>query len=101
MESVPDSVRGRVFGLFMLGAGLLGNLAHWMVGAAVQKLGPEAAMARAYYPIYGVLSLTVLISLFGLPCLYAIRKREHALKAHPTGSSTQSAILNPQSAIEK
>ena len=32
MEAVPDSVRGRVFGLFITVGGLIGNLSHWLVG---------------------------------------------------------------------
>ncbi len=47
MESVPDAVRGRVFGLFITIGGLLGNISHWAVGAAVQKLGPNAALPSA------------------------------------------------------
>src|SRR6202035_1581686 len=77
MESVPDSVRGRVFGLFITMGGFLGNISHWAVGAAVKKLGPNAASPQAYYPLYGVLASLVLCSLIGLPCLNAIRKREH------------------------
>jgi MFS family permease len=39
MESVPDAVRGRVFGLFITIGGLLGNLSHWIAGDAVKRLG--------------------------------------------------------------
>jgi MFS family permease len=77
MDSVPDSVRGRVFGLFITVGGLAGNLAHWAVGNWVKQLGPNAASAARYQPLYGLLSLLVLLSLAGLPCLHAIRKREH------------------------
>jgi MFS family permease len=76
MESVHDSVRGRVFGAFITLAGTAGNLAHWAVGAWVKRLGPDAANPSAYYPIYAVLALLVVLSLAGLPCLRAIRKRE-------------------------
>ncbi len=76
VQSVPDSVRGRVFGLFITMGGLLGNSAHWAVGAAVRQLGPEAASPRAYYPLYYTLATMMLLSLGGLPCLHAIRRRE-------------------------
>jgi len=32
MESVPDAIRGRIFGLFITVGGLVGNLSHWLVG---------------------------------------------------------------------
>ncbi len=76
MESVHDSVRGRVFGLFITFGGLIGNFAHWAVGHWVKRLGENAALPRAYYPIYGLLALLILISLAGLPCLHRIRKKE-------------------------
>ena len=39
MESVPDAVRGRVFGLFITTGGLIGNISHWAVGDFVKNLG--------------------------------------------------------------
>ncbi len=81
MESVPDSVRGRVFGLFITAGGLVGNLAHWVVGVAVKRLGPDAALPQSYYPFYFGLAGLVVLSLAGLPCLHAIRKREHLADA--------------------
>lgn len=76
MEAVPDAVRGRAFGFFITVAGLVGNLSHWMAGNWVKSLGPNAHSARAYYPLYSQLSFLLLLSLLGLPCLHAIRKRE-------------------------
>lgn len=83
MESVPDAVRGRVFGLFITIGGVCGSLAPWILGEWVKKLGEGAAgNPSAFYPLYGLLTATVLLSLIGLPCLHAIRKREQALE-HP------------------
>jgi MFS family permease len=76
MESVPDAVRGRVFGLFVMTGGVIGNLAHWIVGEKVKQLGAAAGSSAAYYPIYGTLALLLLLSLLGLLCLNPIRKRE-------------------------
>ena len=76
MESVPDAVRGRVFGFFITVGGLVGNLSHWLVGKWVQNLGPDAASPAGFYPVYGALACLVLLSLAGLPFLHAIRKRE-------------------------
>jgi MFS family permease len=79
MESVPDAVRGRVFGIFVMTGGVIGNLAHWVVGARVRQLGTAASSVNSYYPIYGGLAVLLLLSLSGLLCLNPIRKRE-ALK---------------------
>lgn len=76
MESVHDSIRGRVFGLFITFGGLFGNLSHWVMGHWVKRLGTEATAPGSYYPIFGMLALFVLLSLVGLPCLHRIRKRE-------------------------
>ncbi len=76
MESVPDSVRGRVFGLFVMGGGILGNLSHWVVGAKVRQMGQTAASASSYFPIYAGLAMVLLLSLAGLLCLGPIQKRE-------------------------
>ena len=93
MESVPDSVRGRVFGLFITIGGLLGNLSHWIVGRWVESFGARATELRAYYPLYGWLALFLLCSLAGLPCLRAIRKRELAVQP-------ASALHTPHSALK-
>jgi MFS family permease len=77
MESVPDDVRGRVFGLWITIGGLLGNLSHWLVGHWVETLGAADDKPSAYYQIYGGLALLLVFSSIGLPCLHAIRKREH------------------------
>ena len=76
MESVPDAVRGRVFGIFVMTGGVIGNLSHWIVGAKVKQLGAAASSVHSYYSIYAVLALMLLLSLSGLLCLNPIRKRE-------------------------
>lgn len=77
MEAVHDSVRGRVFGLFITIGGLVGNLAHWLAGSWVNHLGDRSRDAAAYYPMYSLLALFILVSFIGLPFLHAIRRREH------------------------
>jgi MFS family permease len=77
MESVPDAVRGRVFGLFITVGGILGNLAHWLVGRWVEHLGATAAEPARYHAFYLLLAALLLLSLPGLMCLREIRKREH------------------------
>lgn len=79
MESVHQSVRGRAFGFFITIGGVVGNLAHWLMGLWVQQLGPRDSSASAYYPIYGTLAALILISLLGLPMLNHLRREEKAL----------------------
>lgn len=77
MESVPDAVRGRIYGLFISVGGLVGQLSHWIVGDQVKRMGDAAHAAASYFILYGVLALLLLLSLAGLPCLRAVSKREH------------------------
>jgi MFS transporter, FSR family, fosmidomycin resistance protein len=74
MESVHDSVRGRVFGLFITSAGFIGNLAHWLVAAWSRNLPSHSP--QAYYPIYNRLALLAAASMIGLLCLRALRRRD-------------------------
>jgi MFS transporter, FSR family, fosmidomycin resistance protein len=76
MESVPDAVRGRVLGLFVLTGGVIGNLSHWAVGAKVKQMGEAAHQASAYFPLYAGMAGLLLLALSGLLCLHAIQKRE-------------------------
>ena len=76
MESVPDAVRGRVFGLFITIGGLLGNLSHWIAGDAVNRLGKSSTTIEAYFPLYYGLAAFVVISLLGLLGLNTLRNRE-------------------------
>lgn len=77
MQSVPDAVRGRVFGLFITLGGLVGNLSHWVAGAQVKRMGEAAQTTTSYFWLYNALAVLALVSLAGLACLHAIRKREH------------------------
>jgi len=77
MQSVPDAVRGRVFGLFITVGGLVGNLSHWIMGNEVKHMGDSAHEPATYFTLYGALAGLLVLSLLGLPCLHAIRKREH------------------------
>lgn len=76
MESVPDAMRGRVFGFFITIGGLVGNVSHWLAGKWVHQLGAAAESAASFYPAYAFLGCLVFLSVLGLPCLKAIRRRE-------------------------
>jgi FSR family fosmidomycin resistance protein-like MFS transporter len=88
MEAVPDSVRGRVFGLFITIGGLLGNLSHYLMGKWVVSFGARAYEVPAYYSLYAWLAVFLLASLIGLPCLRALRAREKKIHA-PLSSHVQ------------
>lgn len=81
MNAVPHHVRGRVFGVFITIGGILGNLAHWLMGSWVERLADSANRAASYPPIYRCLAVLMILALFALPCLRALRKREQAAAA--------------------
>jgi MFS family permease len=91
MEAVHDSVRGRVFGLFITIGGLVGNLAHWQAGDWVKRLAARASSPESYHTYYLWLAGLLLVSLAGLPCLHALRKREEQLE--PSMIKSHSARL--------
>ena len=76
MESVHDSVRGRVFGCFITIGGMLGNLSHWFVGDWVKRLGAAANTPSGYFGLYNLLAVFVVLSIAGLACLHGLRKRD-------------------------
>jgi MFS family permease len=90
MESVHDSVRGRVFGLFITIGGLLGNISHWFVGHWVESLGAGASVVANYFGIYNILAGMLLMSLVGLACLHAVRRRDHDVFDHKINRKSQS-----------
>jgi MFS family permease len=77
MQSVPDAVRGRVFGIYVMITGFVGGLAAWVVGLLVKQMGDAARVGHNYFVLYAAVGGLGLLALAGLPCLHAIRKREH------------------------
>lgn len=77
MQSVPDAVRGRVFGIYVTITGFVGGLAAWVIGLLVKHMGDAAVAPHNYFALYGAVGGLGLLALMGLPCLHAIRKREH------------------------
>lgn len=90
MESVHDSVRGRVFGCFITIGGLLGNLSHWFVGEWVKNLKTTAHDTQSYFSIYGLLALFVVLSLAGLYFLRGLGR------VAPQPVTTPLQPLNPE-----
>ncbi len=89
MQAVPDAIRGRFFGLFITLGGLFGNLSHWIIGSWVQQLGPQAADARSYSPLFAALAVMLGLSTFALlflrrlPGIWAARPAETAPSSPP------------------
>jgi FSR family fosmidomycin resistance protein-like MFS transporter len=77
MQSVPDAVRGRVFGVYVMITGFVGALAPWVVGLLVKHMGDTAGVESGYFALYGIVGALGMLALAGLPGLHAIRKREH------------------------
>jgi hypothetical protein len=48
------------------------------MGIWVEKLGPRSGIVASYYPIYGTLTIFILLSLLGLPLMHKLRKIEIA-----------------------
>ncbi|MSR64168.1 MAG: MFS transporter [Verrucomicrobiae bacterium] len=69
MESVPDRVRGRVFGVFVTVCGLIGSTGPWVMGHISDLLDERKTSVSAYGPIYLSLAGLILASLIGLPLL--------------------------------
>ena len=92
MESVPDAVRGRVFGLFITIGGLLGNLSHWIIGRWVENLGETRNQVASYYLPYTVMAVCILLSLGGLVCLHRLRRARTPMASPPF-------VTNPASTI--
>ncbi len=77
MQSVPDNVRGRVFGIYVMITGFVGSLAPWVVGTQVKNTDDTASSGPNYFVLYAAMGALGLVALAGVPCLHAIRKREH------------------------
>ena len=58
-----------------------------MVGNRVKELGVRAYSVEGYYSLFTLLAFLLLLSLLGLPCLNAIRKREKPGGRPVTGDS--------------
>lgn len=97
MESVPDAVRGRVFGLFITVGGLIGNMSHWVIGASVEALGTNAGKDTSYAGIYASLSGLMVASLGGLAALHRLRRSAQPACIHT--AATASSNLPPPGGI--
>lgn len=79
MVAVPAATRGRAFGVFLTFGFVVGNLAHWVAGEWVRRLGDRASQTASYFGFYAGLGLLILASLSALLCLGALRRRQQAI----------------------
>jgi len=95
MQAVPDSVRGRVFGLFITVGGCVGNISHWIVGAWVHDLGEAAKVPAGYHGIYAGLACLIIGSLVALPGLRVLHRREQSAIAAATSPVPPASRATP------
>jgi len=72
MESIPERVRGQVFGLFIAISGVFGGLSHWLMGAWVNSLKEQSQMS--YVPLFSTLGFLIAISVVAMTFLKPIQK---------------------------
>ena len=75
-ESVPDRLRGRVLGLFITVAGVIGAAAPWAMGRVSDQLGERVSEQSAYAPTFALLGTCVAGSALGLLVLRQFRRRQ-------------------------
>lgn len=85
VQSVPDAVRGRVFGFYVMITGVVGALAPWIIGLRMKFIAGTMHEERSYHGLFTALGCLGLLVLAGVPCLHAIRKREHLADAAGPG----------------
>ncbi len=83
MDSVPSASRGRLFGLFILISGMLGNFSHWGIGKWVAEMGPLAAEPASYRVGFGALAILIWLSMIGLLCLQMLGCRSTGALREP------------------
>jgi MFS family permease len=72
MGSVPERIRGRVFGFWITVGGGTASFAHWAMGNWVHVL-PQQNI-ESYRPLFIFLASLILVSLLGIPCLRNLLK---------------------------
>ena len=72
MESVPDALRGRMFGMFITISGTISSFAHWAMGSVADSLQHRAAEAKTallatdFAPWYALLAALIAVSVVGV-----------------------------------
>jgi len=75
MESVPDALRGRAFGMFITVSGVIASFAHWAMGAAADSLDQRALTPASFVPWYAFLAVLIALGVLGVPAIRWLRRR--------------------------
>ena len=84
MESVPDAMRGRTFGVFITVGGTISSFAHGVMGNVADSLQHRAAetktalLAGDFAPWYAMLAALIAMSVIGIPGIRWLRKLQTA-----------------------
>jgi FSR family fosmidomycin resistance protein-like MFS transporter len=84
MESVPDVLRGRTFGVFITVGGTIASFAHWAMGKVADALQHRAAetntslVAGDFAPWYLLLAALIAVSVIGVHGIRWLRKLQAA-----------------------
>ena len=84
MESVPDVLRGRTFGVFITVGGTISSFAHWAMGKVADSLQQHAAetntalLASDFAPWYALLAALIAVSVVGIHGIRWLRKLQAA-----------------------
>jgi len=84
MESVPDVLRGRTFGVFITVGGTIASFAHWAMGKVADSLqhraaGTNTALAAGdFAPWYMLLAALIAVSVIGIQGIRWLRKLQTA-----------------------
>ncbi|MFA6564845.1 MAG: MFS transporter [Verrucomicrobiia bacterium] len=84
MESVPDVLRGRTFGVFITVGGTIASFAHWAMGKVADSLQHRAAetntalAAGDFAPWYALLAALIAVSVIGIHGIRWLRKLQTA-----------------------
>lgn len=74
LESVPDTMRGRTFGMFLTVNGIIASLAHWAMGRVADALRERALTPEAYVPWFIGLAALIASGLLGVPAIRRLRR---------------------------
>ncbi|OHE75177.1 MAG: hypothetical protein A2107_03930, partial [Verrucomicrobia bacterium GWF2_62_7] len=80
MESVPDVMRGRTFGVFITVGGTISSFAHWAMGKVADSLQQRAAetntalAAGDFAPWYALLAALIAVSVIGIHGIRWLRR---------------------------
>jgi MFS transporter, FSR family, fosmidomycin resistance protein len=84
MESVPDVLRGRTFGVFITVGGTISSFAHWAMGHVADLLQHRAAgtqsplLATDFAPWYALLAGLIAVSVIGVRGIRWLRTSQAA-----------------------